>query len=143
MSDTQVVYVVTSGEYSDFTLRGIFLDEVRANQYADEIRRTSDDVEVEKCPAHGPEFVAGRDMSLWTQIDAATGDVMREWGSERSRSANQWDGQCSTYVYSSSLAAGRVLHVTVHTTADIKQAERARKSHAEHVAKKRAEVMGL
>ncbi|GAA0641584.1 hypothetical protein GCM10009548_02270 [Streptomyces malaysiensis subsp. malaysiensis] len=143
MSDQQTVYVVTSGSYSDYRIRGVFLDELRARKYVDELRGSSSDVRVEEHPARGPEFVAGRDLWLWTRIDARTGDIKREWSSESARDASEHDGQCSTQVYSSSLATGRVYEFTVTTRADFTHAERARKSHAERVAKKRAEVMGL
>ncbi|MFE5159105.1 hypothetical protein ACFRNT_11335 [Streptomyces sp. NPDC056697] len=143
MSDQQIAYVVTSGEYSDYRIRGVFLDELSARKYADELNRSASDVQVEEHPARGPEFTAGRDLSLWTRIDARTGDIEREWSSESARDASEHDGQCSTQVYSSSLATGRVLAFTVSTRADVTHAERARKSHAEYVAKKRAEVLGL
>lgn len=143
MSDEQTptAYVVTAGEYSDYRIKGVFFDETAARRYADSLRDS--DVEVEEYPARGPEFVPGRDISLWTQIDARTGDINREWSSVGNRDAKELDGQCSTNVYTTSMAMGRPLTYTVHTDADVTQEERAHKSHAERVAKKRAEVMGL
>ncbi|MYR43112.1 hypothetical protein [Streptomyces sp. SID5910] len=141
MSEELAAYVVTTGEYSDYRIRGVFFDEASARRYADGL--SDSDVEVEEYPARGPEFVAGRDIFIWTRVDARTGDVMREWSSVSVRDAGDHDGQCSTRVYSSSMTIGQVLEYTVSTIADVTQEERARKSHAEHVAKKRAEVMGL
>ncbi|MGW1268157.1 hypothetical protein [Streptomyces sp. NPDC002491] len=141
MSDTQIAYVVTSGEYSDYRIRGVFLDELSARRYADDL--TDSDVEVEEHPARGPEFIAGKDFKLWTRLDATTGDIEREWSSVSARDASEHDGQCSTQVYTTSMTAGRVLSRTVATVADVAHEERARKAHAERVAKTRAEVMGL
>ncbi|MEV5319117.1 hypothetical protein AB0K92_15930 [Streptomyces sp. NPDC052687] len=141
MTDMRNAYVVTSGEYSDYRIRGVFFDEPSARRYADSLRDS--DIEVEEYPARGPEFVPGRDISLWTHIDAQTGDVKREWSSISDRDATSHDGQCSTNVYTTGMTLGTALHYTVHTTADVTQEERARKAHAERVAKKRAEVMGL
>jgi hypothetical protein len=138
---TPTVYVVTSGEYSDYQIRGLFLDEPSARRYASGLR--VEDAEVTPYQARGPEFVPGRDISLWTRIDARTGDIEREWSSISDRDAKAHDGQCSTWVYETSRVPAGVLTYTVHTTADVTQEERARKSHAERVAKKRAEVMGL
>ncbi|WP_435613262.1 hypothetical protein [Streptomyces sp. bgisy159] len=138
MSDQQTAYVVTSGEYSDYRIRGVFLDELAARRYADTVGG-----EVEPHPARGPEFIPGHDLKLWTRIDATTGDVEREWSSVSVRDASEYDGQCSTHVYTTGMSVGRPLNFTVATVADLSQEERARKSHAERVAKKRAEVMGL
>ncbi len=141
MSEELTAYVVTTGEYSDYRIRGVFFDETSARRYADGLRDSG--VEVEAYPARGPGFVPGRDVSLWTRIDAQTGDIEREWSSVSDRDATEYDGQCSTRVMTSSMTLGTVLTYTVYTMADVTQEERARKSHAEHVAKKRAEVMGL
>lgn len=141
MSEELTAYVVTAGEYSDYRIKGVFFDETAARRYADGLRDS--DVEVEEYPARGPEFVPGRDIHIWTRIDARTGDVEREWSSVSARDAWEHDGQCSTRVYSSSHSYGEVLEYTVSTVADATQEERARKSHAERVAKTRAEVMGL
>jgi hypothetical protein len=141
VSNELTAYVVTAGEYSDYRIKGVFLDEVSARRYADSLRDS--DVEVEEYPARGPEFVPGRDVDLWTRIDARTGDIERAWSSISDRDAKEYDGQCSTNVYTTGMSLGTALNYTVHTSADITQEERARKSHAEHVAKKRAEVMGL
>ncbi|GAB1326924.1 hypothetical protein [Streptomyces sennicomposti] len=141
MSDSQTAYIVTTGEYSDYRIRGVFLDKPSAERYAARLRDS--DVEVNEYPTHGPEFVPGRDVGMWTLIDASTGDVEREWSSISDRDATQYDGQCSTTVYTAGVTMGTVLSYTVYTSADIAQEERARKSHAERVAKLRAEVMGL
>lgn len=141
MSEEPTAYVVTAGEYSDYRIKGVFFDETAARRYADGL---SDwDVEVEAYPARGPEFVAGRDVHIGTRIDAKTGEVLREYSSFSARDAKEHDGQCATRVYSSSRSYGEVLEYTVSTIADVTQEERARKSHAERVAKTRAEVMGL
>jgi hypothetical protein len=138
---TPTAYVVTAGEYSDYRIKGVFFDETAARRYADGL--SDCDVEVEEYPARGPEFVAGQNIHIGTRIDAITGEIEREYSSISARDAKEHDGQCSTHIYTSSMARGSALAYTVSTTADVVHEERARKSHAEHVAKKRAEVMGL
>lgn len=141
MSEQQTAYVVTSGEYSDYRIRGVFFNEVTARRYADGLRDS--DVEVQEYPAHGPEFVQGKDIILWTTVDACTGAIESERSSMSDRDATESDGQCSTRVFTTGMALGRPHTYTIRTEADMAQEERARKSHAERVAKVRAEVMGL
>lgn len=134
----QPVFIVTTGEYSDYRIRGAFLDEDAANAYALRVGG-----EVETFPIRERSFVPGRTLTIWTRIGARSGDIERTWESADERDAvDEWP-TVTTNLYTTSLPTGPALHHTVTTQGDVTEDERIRKSHAEHVAKKRAEVMGL
>lgn len=132
------VHVVTTGDYSDYRISGLFENKATAERIRDQLNADSPyaHADVEEFQLNGPDFVAGRSMTLWTYV-SGTGDVYSTDERSDLDILGACTGKCTTQLVRPRTAPDSY---TVHTHGD---AHRVPQAHADAVAKLRAELMGL
>ncbi|MFB7188442.1 hypothetical protein ACFCZT_24735 [Streptomyces sp. NPDC056230] len=133
-------FIVSTGWYDDYTIRGLFEDEDEARKYAAKF----EDGEVDAIPLRGKAFVPARSARLRSTIDPYTGVVTTpsdEWTEELDARYDAPPTATDWYVQRRNSRGAD--YITVETVGDAADIESIRAVHADAVAKKRAEVLGL
>ena len=132
------VHLVTTGAYSDYTVRAAFLEEAAAQAYADSLNRRarygSDEAQVETYPL----LPAGAMPVVFeireTGINAADGSIVDEVSNTYSPMDDESRGQSHT------TRARDMIEIRLRTQGDAACVPQA---HSDAVAQARAEIIGL
>ncbi|MET9425624.1 hypothetical protein ABZY06_33805 [Streptomyces sp. NPDC006540] len=130
-------YVVTQGSYSDYRIVKVFSDEGAANRLAESLNRQGgygDDAEVEVHEMGDADWSPGQYMMREAHLAIISGDVLDRFERTRIDVTGEYAGHTNSDVQL------RMGYWRVWTSGD---AERVPQAHADAVARKRAEIIGL